>query len=380
MSRPQPDGHRAADEEIAARMMIATLLVTGGAGFIGSAVVRHLLAETDLAVINVDKLTYAANPDALAIVADSARYQFEQVDICNRPAIDRLFEEYRPDAVMHLAAETHVDRSVDSPAEFIQTNIIGTYTLLESSLSYWRNLSAPGRERFRFHHVSTDEVYGSLGEIGLFTEETPYRPNSPYSASKASSDHLVRAWHKTFGLPVVISNCSNNYGPFQFPEKLIPLMTLNALQRQPLPVYGRGLNVRDWLYVEDHARALLTILTRGAVGQIYNVGGNNEMRNIDVVEAVCDLVDEIAPDQGLGSRRSLISFVEDRPGHDRRYAIDASRLTRDLGWTPSETFSTGLRKTVEWYVANRTWWEKLRRRYDGRRLGLSAPRSRDEGA
>jgi dTDP-glucose 4,6-dehydratase len=242
-------------------------------------------------------------------------------------------------------------------------------------LSYWRNLSASGRERFRFHHVSTDEVYGSLGEIGLFTEETPYRPNSPYSASKASSDHLVRAWHKTFGLPVVISNCSNNYGPFQFPEKLIPLMTLNALQRQPLPVYGRGLNVRDWLYVEDHARALLTILTRGAVGQIYNVGGNNEMRNIDVVEAVCDLVDEIAPDQGLGSRRSLISFVEDRPGHDRRYAIDASRLTRDLGWTPSETFSSGLRKTVEWYVVNRAWWEKLRRRYDGRRLGLSAPRS-----
>jgi dTDP-glucose 4,6-dehydratase len=355
--------------------MIATLLVTGGAGFIGSAVVRHLLAQTDMAVINVDKLTYAANPDALASVADSARYRFEQVDICNRPAIDRLFQEYRPDAVMHLAAETHVDRSVDSPAEFIQTNIIGTYTLLESSLSYWRNLSASGRERFRFHHVSTDEVYGSLGEIGLFTEETPYRPNSPYSASKASSDHLVRAWHKTFGLPVVISNCSNNYGPFQFPEKLIPLMTLNALQRQPLPVYGRGLNVRDWLYVEDHARALLTILTRGAVGQIYNVGGNNEMRNIDVVEAVCDLVDEIAPDQGLGSRRSLISFVEDRPGHDRRYAIDASRLTRDLGWTPSETFSSGLRKTVEWYVVNRAWWEKLRRRYDGRRLGLSAPRS-----
>jgi dTDP-glucose 4,6-dehydratase len=374
MSRPQPDGHRAADEEIAARM-IATLLVTGGAGFIGSAVIRHLLAETDIAVINVDKLTYAANPDALASVADSPRYRFEQVDICNRPAIDRLFEEYRPDAVMHLAAETHVDRSVDSPAEFIQTNIIGTYTLLESSLSYWRNLPAPGRERFRFHHVSTDEVYGSLGEIGLFTEETPYRPNSPYSASKASSDHLVRAWHKTFGLPVVISNCSNNYGPFQFPEKLIPLMTLNALQRQPLPVYGRGLNVRDWLYVEDHARALLTIHTRGAVGQIYNVGGNNEMRNIDVVEAVCDLVDEIAPDQGLGSRRSLITFVEDRPGHDRRYAIDSSRLTRDLGWTPSETFSSGLRKTVEWYVANRAWWEKLRRRYDGRRLGLSPLRS-----
>ena len=355
--------------------MIATLLVTGGAGFIGSAVIRHVLAETDMQVINVDKLTYAANPDALAVVADSPRYRFEQVDICNRRAIDRLFEERRPDAVMHLAAESHVDRSVDSPAEFIQTNIIGTYTLLESSLSYWRNLPASGRERFRFHHVSTDEVYGSLGETGLFTEETPYRPNSPYSASKASSDHLVRAWHKTFGLPVVVSNCSNNYGPFQFPEKLIPLMTLNALQRQPLPVYGRGLNVRDWLYVEDHARALLTIITRGAVGETYNVGGNNELRNIDVVEAICDLVDEMAPERGSGSRRSLITFVEDRPGHDQRYAIDASRLMRDLGWAPSETFETGLRKTVAWYISNRAWWEKLRQRYDGRRLGLSALRS-----
>jgi dTDP-glucose 4,6-dehydratase len=276
---------------------------------------------------------------------------------------------------MHLAAESHVDRSVDSPAEFIQTNIIGTYTLLEASLSYWRNLSAPGRDRFRFHHVSTDEVYGSLDAAGLFTEETPYRPNSPYSASKASSDHLVRAWHKTFDLPVVISNCSNNYGPFQFPEKLIPLMTLNALQRQPLPIYGRGLNVRDWLYVEDHARALLTIITRGAVGETYNVGGNNEMRNLDVVEAICDLVDEMAPERGSGSRRRLVTFVEDRPGHDQRYAIDASKLARELGWAPSETFSTGLRKTVEWYVANRTWWDKLRQRYDGRRLGLNAPRS-----
>jgi dTDP-glucose 4,6-dehydratase len=350
----------------------APLLVTGGAGFIGSAVVRHLLAETDMAVINVDKLTYAANPDALAVVADSPRYRFEQVDICDRRGIDRLFEECRPDALMHLAAESHVDRSVDSAAEFIQTNIIGTYTLLEASLSYWRGLPAAGRERFRFHHVSTDEVYGSLGEIGRFTEQTPYRPNSPYSASKASSDHLVRAWHKTFGLPVVVSNCSNNYGPFQFPEKLIPLMTVNALQRKPLPVYGRGLNVRDWLYVEDHARALSTIITRGAVGETYNVGGNNEMRNIDVVEAVCDLVDEMAPEPCSGSRRSLITFVEDRPGHDRRYAIDASKLARDLGWTPSETFATGLRKTVEWYVTNQAWWEKLRQRYDGRRLGRGA--------
>ncbi len=355
--------------------MIGTLLVTGGAGFIGSAVVRYLLADTDTTVINVDKLTYAANPDALAMVAENPRYRFEQVDICNPRAIDRLFEECRPHAVMHLAAESHVDRSVDSPAEFIQTNIIGTYTLLEASLSYWRNLSASGRDRFRFHHVSTDEVYGSLGEIGRFTEQTAYQPSSPYSASKASSDHLVRAWYRTFGLPVVISNCSNNYGPFQFPEKLIPLMTLNALQRQPLPVYGRGLNVRDWLYVEDHARALLTIITRGAVGETYNVGGNNEMRNIDVVEAVCDLVDEMAPEPRAGSRRSLITFVEDRPGHDQRYAIDASKLTRDLGWAPSETFGTGLRKTVAWYLANREWWEKMRQRYDGRRLGLSSLRS-----
>jgi dTDP-glucose 4,6-dehydratase len=355
--------------------MIATLLVTGGAGFIGSAVIRHVLAETDMRVINVDKMTYAANPDALAVVADSPRYRFEQVDICNRRAIDRLFEERRPDAVMHLAAESHVDRSVDSPAEFIQTNIVGTYTLLEASLSYWRNLPASGRERFRFHHVSTDEVYGSLGESGLFSEETPYRPNSPYSASKAGSDHLVRAWHKTFGLPVVVSNCSNNYGPFQFPEKLVPLMTLNALQRRPLPVYGQGLNVRDWLYVEDHARALLTVITRGALGETYNVGGNNELRNIDVVEAICDLVDELAPERHSGSRRSLITFVEDRPGHDQRYAVDASKLMRDLGWAPRETFATGLRKTVEWYISNRPWWEKLRRRYDGRRLGLGALRS-----
>jgi dTDP-glucose 4,6-dehydratase len=355
--------------------MIATLLVTGGAGFIGSAVIRHVLAETDMRVINVDKMTYAANPDALAVVADSPRYRFEQVDICNRRAIDRLFEERRPDALMHLAAESHVDRSVDSPAEFIQTNIVGTYTLLEASLSYWRNLPASGRERFRFHHVSTDEVYGSLGESGLFSEETPYRPNSPYSASKAGSDHLVRAWHKTFGLPVVVSNCSNNYGPFQFPEKLVPLMTLNALQRRPLPVYGQGLNVRDWLYVEDHARALLTVITRGALGETYNVGGNNELRNIDVVEAICDLVDELAPERHSGSRRSLITFVEDRPGHDQRYAVDASKLMRDLGWAPRETFATGLRKTVEWYISNRPWWEKLRRRYDGRRLGLGALRS-----
>jgi dTDP-glucose 4,6-dehydratase len=350
--------------------MIATLLVTGGTGFIGSAVIRHLLAETAMEVINADKLTYAANPDGLAAIASSPRYRFEQIDICHRPAMDRLFERYRPDAVMHLAAESHVDRSVDSPAAFIQTNIIGTYTLLEASLSYWRSVPAGRRERFRFHHVSTDEVYGSLGETGLFTEETAYRPNSPYSASKASSDHLVRAWHNTFGLPVVVSNSSNNYGPFQFPEKLIPLMTVNALLRRPMPVYGHGLNIRDWLYVEDHARALATIITRGAIGETYNVGGNNERRNIDVVEAICDLVDELALQRSSGSRRNLITFVDDRPGHDQRYAVDPSKLTRDLGWQPRETFDTGLRKTVEWYVANRAWWEPLRRRYDGRRLGL----------
>jgi dTDP-glucose 4,6-dehydratase len=355
-------------------MTITTLLVTGGSGFIGSAVIRHLLAHTDMQLVNADKLTYAANPDALAAVADSPRYRFEQVDIGHRRAVDRLFERYRPDAVMHLAAESHVDRSVDSAAEFIQTNIVGTYTLLEAGLSYWRNLPARRRAHFRFHHVSTDEVYGSLGETGLFTEQTPYQPSSPYSASKASADHLVRAWHKTFGLPVVVSNCSNNYGPFQFPEKLIPLMTLNALERKPLPVYGRGLNVRDWLYVEDHARALATIIIAGAVGETYNVGGNNEKRNIDVVEAICDLVDEIAPVHRVGCCRDLITFVDDRPGHDQRYAIDASKLTRDLGWQPAETFDTGLRKTVEWYVTHRAWWEKLRRRYDGRRLGRGALR------
>ena len=357
-------------EEIAV-LTIATLLVTGGAGFIGSAVVRHLLTETDIEVINADKLTYAANPEALAEVAESPRYRFERIDVCDRPALDRLFARYRPDAVMHLAAESHVDRSVDSPAAFIQTNIVGTYTLLEASLSYWRCLPTGKRERFRFHHVSTDEVYGSLGATGLFTEETAYRPNSPYSASKASSDHLVRAWHTTFGLPVVISNCSNNYGPFQFPEKLIPLMTLNALQRKPLPVYGRGLNVRDWLYVEDHARALATIISRGTIGETYNVGGNEERRNIDVVETICDLVDEMAPEGSAGSRRDLITFVDDRPGHDQRYGMNTSKLTRDLGWMPRETFDTGLRKTVEWYVMNPERWEALRRRYDGRRLGLS---------
>jgi dTDP-glucose 4,6-dehydratase len=349
---------------------ITTLLVTGGAGFIGSAVIRHLLAETEIAVINADKLTYAANPDALAAVAEHPRYRFERVDICDRRGVERLFARYRPDAVMHLAAESHVDRSVDSPAAFIQTNIVGTYTLLEASLSHWRRLPAGQGARFRFHHVSTDEVYGALGEAGRFTEETAYRPNSPYSASKASSDHLVRAWHKTFGLPVVVSNCSNNYGPFQFPEKLIPLMTLNALQQKPLPVYGSGLNVRDWLYVEDHARALATILARGAIGETYNVGGNEERRNIDVVEAICDLVDEMAPEPSSGCRRDLITFVDDRPGHDERYAMDTSKLTRELGWMPRETFETGLRKTVGWYVANRPWWEALRRRYDGRRLGL----------
>ena len=350
--------------------MITSLLITGGAGFIGSAVIRHLLAETESAVINADKLTYAAHPEALAAVAKDRRYRFEQVDVCDRPALERLFERHRPDAVMHLAAESHVDRSLDSPAAFIQTNIVGTFTLLEASLSYWRGLPADRRARFRFHHVSTDEVFGSLGETGLFTEEAPYRPNSPYSASKASADHLVRAWHKTFGLPVVISHSSNNYGPFQFPEKLIPLMTVNALRRKPLPVYGRGRNVRDWLYVEDHARALVTIMTRGAVGETYNIGGNNEMRNIDVVEAICDLVDEMAPASGSGPRRDLITFVEDRPGHDQRYATDTTKLRRDLGWAPRETFATGLRKTVAWYLENFDWCEEvLSGTYSLERLG-----------
>lgn len=348
------------------------ILVTGGAGFIGSAVIRHLIRDGEAAVVNVDKLTYAATPEALEDAAEDPRYAFAQVDICDGPALRRVFAEHRPDAVMHLAAESHVDRSIDDAADFIQTNVVGTYRLLETATAWWRDLEGAARQAFRFHHISTDEVFGALGADGLFTEETPYRPNSPYSASKAASDHFVRAWHQTYGLPVVTSNCSNNYGLYQFPEKLIPLMVINALTEKPLPVYGKGENVRDWLHVEDHARALVAVLTRGEVGESYNVGGDSEMRNIDVVGMICDLLDELSPRSDATSRRDLITFVADRPGHDLRYAVDASKVQRELGWTPQESFASGLRKTVAWYLDNRAWWQGiLERRYQGERLGLS---------
>jgi dTDP-glucose 4,6-dehydratase len=329
------------------------------------------MRNTHVRIVNVDKLTYAATPEALNEIEQDPRYALEKVDICDGPALRRVFAQHRPDAVMHLAAESHVDRSIDSPAAFIETNLVGTYTLLEAAFAYWKDLENSAQRRFRFHHISTDEVYGSLGETGLFTEETPYRPNSPYSASKAGSDHLVRAWHHTFGLPVVTSNCSNNYGPYQFPEKLIPLMTINALESVPLPVYGRGGNVRDWLYVEDHARALWTILTQGRLGDTYNVGGDSEMRNLDLVGMICDVVDELAPRPAAASRRELITFVEDRPGHDLRYAIDTSKIREDLGWAPRESLASGLRRTVTWYLENQDWWERIRSgTYDGSRLGL----------
>ena len=350
-----------------------TLIVTGGAGFIGSAVVRMLAGRGEERVVNVDKLTYAGNLDSVEPVADSPAYVFERVDICDAGEVRRLLEEYRPRAVLHLAAESHVDRSIDAPDAFIQTNVVGTYTLLQESARYWRGLESAARDRFRFLHVSTDEVFGSLGATGHFDEETPYRPNSPYSASKAGSDHLVRAWHHTYGFPTLTSNCSNNYGPYQFPEKLIPLTILNALEGKKLPVYGRGENVRDWLYVEDHAAALLAILERGRPGETYCVGGRNERRNIDVVRGICALVDELAPDAAIGPRERLIEFVSDRPGHDLRYAIDASKIAHELSWTPGETFETGLRKTVAWYLQNRDWWERVRSgSYRGERLGLGA--------
>lgn len=348
------------------------VLITGGAGFIGSALIRYLVNETDARIINVDKLTYAATPEALDEVGSSPRYEFEKADICDGATMARIFAEHRPDAVMHLAAESHVDRSIDSPAAFIDTNVVGTYKLLEAALNYWHALDDDKRGQFRFHHISTDEVYGSLGETGLFSEETAYRPNSPYSASKAASDHLVRAWHHTFGLPVITSNCSNNYGPYQFPEKFIPLMLIRGLRGEPMPVYGKGENIRDWLFVDDHVRALWTILTRGRSGETYNVGGDSEMRNIDVVEFICDLVDEIAPRSKAGSRRELITFVDDRPGHDLRYAIDASKVRHELGWKPAESFSSGLRKTATWYLENLAWSDRiLKNTYDGSRLGLS---------
>jgi len=335
--------------------MSKTVFVTGGAGFIGSAVVRQLIAETDWRVVNIDKLTYAGNLDSLPGVMGHPRHVFEQVDICDAKEVARLFRDYQPAAIMHLAAESHVDRSIDGPAAFIETNIIGTYTLLEAARNYWNGLPGPAKEAFRFHHVSTDEVYGTLGDTGLFTEETPYAPNSPYSASKASSDHLVRAWHHTYGLPVVTTNCSNNYGPFQFPEKLIPLVILNALAGKPLPIYGKGDNVRDWLYVEDHAQALRLVMEQGRVGEVYNIGGHNERTNLEVVQAICAILDELVPDSAHRPHAQLITYVKDRPGHDQRYAIDADKIDRDLGWKPQETFESGLRKTVEWNLANQAW-------------------------
>ena len=346
------------------------ILVTGGAGFIGSAVTRHLIAETDHQVLVLDKLTYAGNLDSLRPVENSPRYGFVQADILDAPRVQEIMRSFRPEIVMHLAAESHVDRSIDGPGAFIQTNVVGTYTLLQAALGYWQALPGPERDAFRFHHVSTDEVFGSLGAEGYFTESTAYDPRSPYSASKAASDHLVRAWHHTFGLPVVVSNCSNNYGPYHFPEKLIPLVILNALEGRPLPVYGDGSNVRDWLYVEDHARALLLIAERGRVGESYNVGGHNEKTNLEVVRTICAILDGIAPDARIGPREGLIAFVADRPGHDHRYAIDPAKIGRDLGWRPQETFETGLAKTVRWYLDNRSWWERIRSGvYRGERLG-----------
>lgn len=337
------------------------VLLTGGAGFIGSAVVRHIISDTQSSVINVDKLTYAGNLDSVASVSGDPRYSFEQVDICNRVELEQIFAKHQPDVVMHLAAESHVDRSIDGPAAFIETNIVGTYTMLEVARSYWSGLAAERKAAFRFHHISTDEVYGDLhGTDDLFTETTPYAPSSPYSASKASSDHLVRAWHRTYGLPVVVTNCSNNYGPYHFPEKLIPLMILNALAGKPLPVYGKGDQIRDWLYVEDHARALYKVVTEGVVGETYNIGGHNEKQNIEVVKTICSILEELAPIKhstlNIQNYESLITFVKDRPGHDLRYAIDASKIARELGWVPEETFETGLRKTVQWFLANKAFW------------------------
>ncbi len=351
-----------------------TILVTGGAGFIGSAVVRHIIQDTDYQVVNLDKLTYAGNLESLALVADNPRYTFEQVDICQRSELDRVFTTYQPDVVMHLAAESHVDRSIDGPAAFIETNIIGTYNMLEAARSYWNTLEPANKAEFRFHHISTDEVYGDLhGTDDLFTETTPYAPSSPYSASKASSDHLVRAWLRTYGLPTLITNCSNNYGPYHFPEKLIPLMILNALAAKPLPVYGQGNQVRDWLYVEDHARALVLVATQGEIGETYNIGGHNERKNIDVVHTLCALLEELVPEKPAGVEKytDLITYVADRPGHDLRYAIDASKIADELGWLPQETFESGMRKTVQWYLANTDWWQRvLDGSYAGERLGL----------
>ncbi|ELY20455.1 dTDP-glucose 4,6-dehydratase [Vreelandella titanicae] len=384
-------------------MNTKTFLITGGAGFIGSAVVRELIQNTAHKVVNVDKLTYAGNLESLASVEANERYTFAQADICDAQAMQQLFEQHQPDVVMHLAAESHVDRSIDGPAEFIQTNVVGTAVLLEAARAYWNSLEGERRNAFRFHHISTDEVYGDLAECeesgarseeenspltsaqrahaSLFTETTPYAPSSPYSASKASSDHLVRAWQRTYGLPTLVTNCSNNYGPFHFPEKLIPLMILNALAGKSLPVYGDGQQIRDWLYVEDHARALIKVATEGQVGETYNIGGHNEKTNLHVVETICDILDKLVPCKAkegahdspfttYDSHKELITFVTDRPGHDLRYAIDASKIERELGWVPEETFETGLRKTVQWYLANETWWKRVQDgSYQGQRLG-----------
>ncbi|HFQ4922298.1 dTDP-glucose 4,6-dehydratase [Vibrio sp. IRLE0018] len=351
------------------------ILVTGGAGFIGSAVIRHIINHTQDSVVNLDKLTYAGNLESLSDVAESSRYVFEQVDICHRAELERVFAQHKPDAVMHLAAESHVDRSIDGPAAFIETNIVGTYTLLEAARAYWQTLEESSKARFRFHHVSTDEVYGDLeGTDDLFTETTSYAPSSPYSASKASSDHLVRAWQRTYGLPTLVTNCSNNYGPYHFPEKLIPLMILNALEGKPLPVYGDGMQIRDWLFVEDHARALYKVVTEGEIGETYNIGGHNEKANIEVVKTLCALLEEYRPNKpaGIDAYESLITYVKDRPGHDVRYAIDASKIERELGWKPEETFESGIRKTVEWYLTNQAWWSRvLDGSYSRERLGTN---------
>ncbi len=345
------------------------LMITGGAGFIGSALIRTLISETNVYIVNVDKLSYAGNLESLAGISGDASYVFEHADICDADKMQALFKTHRPDAVMHLAAESHVDRSIDGPDDFIQTNIVGTYSLLQASRTYWETLSSKKKAAFRFHHISTDEVFGSLGAEGLFTETSPYQPNSPYSASKSASDHLVRAWHHTYALPVLITNCSNNYGPYQFPEKLIPLMILNALAGKPLPVYGKGQHVRDWLYVEDHVRALYRVLTKGRVGETYNIGGGNEMSNLGVVETICSLMDELLPRPE--KYNNLIRFVDDRPGHDLRYAIDAAKISRELGWQPRESFATGLRKTVQWYLNHLRWCERVSDgRYQGERLGV----------
>lgn len=342
--------------------MSKTILVTGGAGFIGSAVVRHLIHDTTHKVVNIDKLTYAGNLHSLDDISDSARYHFEKADIVDAAAMSAIFETHQPDIIMHLAAESHVDRSIDGPGDFIQTNIVGTYTLLEAARQYWSALEGDKKSNFRFHHISTDEVYGDLeGTDDLFTETTPYAPSSPYSATKASSDHLVRAWLRTFGLPALVTNCSNNYGPYHFPEKLIPLMILNALDGKPLPVYGDGKQIRDWLFVEDHARALVLVATTGKIGETYNIGGHNEKQNIEVVQTICKHLEELVPNKpaGIEKYEDLIRFVKDRPGHDVRYAIDASKIEKELGWTPQETFDSGLKKTVAWYLDNKNWWQAI---------------------